>query len=189
MFLDIGVGILTAIFVSKLFTLSITTLFIIGGIVFSLLVDIDYFFHLGRGGTTKNAHKHRSILHRPFLYIPIGISIILFLNQAWAVLFGLCSLAHFLHDSIGIGWGIQWLYPFTKNQYTFFYRYHPPRKEKLPKKFLYVWKYGEIDMLAEKHGDEKWVENIYLRWHPYAIVEFLFFVLATLILYFYLHNR
>lgn len=187
MFLDIGVGILLAIFVSKLFSLPLTASFLIGGIVFSLLVDIDYIFHPGRKETPKSFHKHRNLFHFPLLYIPLGMLIILFFNLPWAILFGLCSLAHFLHDSIGIGWGIQWLYPFSKNHYAFFYEYQPPyRKEKLPKKIIYVWKHKDIDKIEEKYGDKDWIRDIYLHCHPYAIVEFLVFILALIILYFYI---
>jgi len=184
MFLDIGVGILIAILVSKIFALPLTLFLVFIGIVFSLLVDIDFIFHLKKGGNTKNAHRHRDILHHPLIYIPLGMLLLSFYSLAYSVLFGLILFIHFLHDSIGIGWGVQWLYPFSKNHYTFFYRYQPKNKEKLPKKLLYVWKDNEIDMLAKKYGDEEWIKNIYLKWHPYAIVEFLVFVIAILTLYF-----
>lgn len=186
MFLDIGVGILLAIFVSKLFSLPLTTGFLIGSIVFSLFVDIDCIFYLGRKETPRNFYKHRDLLHYPLLYIPLEMIIISFFGLPWAILFGFCSLAHFIHDSIGIGWGVQWLYPFSKNHYAFFYKYQSSRKEKLPKKIIYVWKHEDIDAIEEKYGDKNWIKNIYLRWHPYAIVEFLVFIFALIILYLYI---
>lgn len=186
MLLDIGAGILLAIFTSELFNLPLTIAFLIGGVVFALFMDIDYIFHLGRGGSSKDAHKHRDLLHYPLLYIPLGMLVISFFNFAWAVLFGLCSFIHFLHDSIGIGWGVQWLYPFKEDHYTFFYRYQPWHTERLPKKVVYIWKHHDIDMLSKKYGDEDWVKNIYWHWHPYAIVEFLTFVFALIVLYFYI---
>ena len=185
MLLDIGVGILLAILTNKLFSLPLSAIFLVGGVVFSLLMDIDYIFHLAKGGGSKNAHKHRDLLHYPLLYIPLGMLIISFFNIAWAALFALCSLAHFLHDSIGIGWGIQWLYPFKEDHYAFFYRYQPRHIEKLPKRIIYTWKHEDIDLLSQKYGDENWIKNIYWHWHPYAIVEFLIFVTALIILYLY----
>ncbi len=185
MMLDIGVGILLAIFTSRLFEMPLTVVFVIGGAIFALLMDLDYLFHLYKEGSSKKAHKHRNSLHFPLLYIPLGTLIISFFSASWAVLFGFCSFAHFFHDSIGIGWGIQWLYPFRKEHYSFFYIYKPDRPEKLPNKFIYTWKHEDIDLLAKKYGDENWLENIYWRWHPYAIVEFLTFILALIALFFY----
>ncbi|MBI2010741.1 MAG: metal-dependent hydrolase [Candidatus Colwellbacteria bacterium] len=184
MLLDIGVGILLSIFTSNLFGLSLTGSFLISGIIFSLFADIDYIFHLIKGGDSKNAYKHRYLLHYPLLYIPAGIFVISFSNPDLAILFGFCSFAHFLHDSIGIGWGIQWLYPFKKDHYMFLYRYTPPHKERLPWQIIYIWRHDDIDALARKYGDEDWIRNIYWRWHPYAIIEFLTFIIALIVLYF-----
>ena len=185
MLFDIGVGILLAIITTEFFNLPLTVAFLIGGVVFSLLIDIDYVFYLGGGGSSKYVHKHRDLLHYPLLYIPLGMLLISFFNFSWAVLFGLCSLFHFFHDSIGIGWGVQWLYPFKKDHYAFFYRYQPQHKERLPKKIVYIWKHEDIGALSEKYGDENWIKNIYWRWHPYAVIEFLVFVSALFILYLY----
>lgn len=186
MFLDIGVGVLLAIFSSEFFNLPLTGGFLTAGIIFSLLADIDYVFYLGDGGNSKEAHKHRDLLHYPLFYIPSGMILISFFSFPWAVLFGLCSFFHFLHDSIGIGWGIQWLYPFRKDHYAFFYRYQPPNRELLPKKMLYIWKHEDIAALAKRYGDEDWLKNIYGHWHPYAIAEFLIFIIAFVILYLYI---
>lgn len=184
MFLDLGIGILMAMLVSGIFDFPLTLSFIAGGIVFSLLMDLDFLSHLKKGGSTRNAHRHRDVSHLPLIYIPVGIIISSFYSWPWAVLFGLCSFAHFLHDSVGIGWGVQWLYPFKKEHYTFFYRYQPKNKERLPRKLLYIWKHEEIDELAKKYGDEDWVRNIYYKWHPYAIVEFFVFLVALALLYY-----
>ena len=45
MFLDIGAGILLAILTTELFNLPLTTAFLVGGIVFALLMDINYIFY------------------------------------------------------------------------------------------------------------------------------------------------
>ena len=182
MFLDFGLGILSAVFLSRIFNMPLTPEFIWGGILFSVLMDADFFIHFLRGGNNKNVHKHREILHYPLIYIPIGTIILSFYDFSWTMLFALCSFLHFVHDSIGIGWGVRWLYPFTKNQYTFFYRYQPPHREKFPLLWMHIWKHDEIDALAEKYGDPDWFKNIYLRLHPYGLFELLVFVLAVIVL-------
>jgi len=186
MFLDIGAGILLAILTTELFNLPLTTAFLVGGIVFALLMDINYIFHLGKGGSSKNIHKHRDLLHHPLLYIPLGISLISFFNFTWAILFGLCSFVHFMHDSIGIGWGVQWLYPFSKKYYVFFYHYRPSHVGGASFELIQSWKHEDIDDLAEKYGDPDWIKNIYLSLHPYSIVEFSTFIIALVVLYFYI---
>lgn len=183
MFLDIGVGILAAILVSKLFSITLTYWFVAGGIVFALLMDADFIFHLWTGGTSKDVHRHRDLLHYPIVYIPFGSSIAYFLGgNYWALLFAICSFVHFLHDSIGIGWGVQWLWPFRNDHYTFFYAYQPPSRPPLPFQWVYIWKHDEIDKIEEKLGDHDWIKNIYLKWHPYAIVEFVVFLIALSVL-------
>jgi hypothetical protein len=94
-------------------------------------------------------------------------------------------LCHFVHDGIGIGWGVQWFYPIKENHYMFFYRYHAPSKPPIPFQYMYSWKPEEVDALAEKHGDPDWIKNIYFKWHPYAIAELLGLLIALAILYRY----
>lgn len=184
MFLDIGTGILISVFISKIFDFPLTWIFISAGIIFSLLMDVDFLFHLGAGKGTKKAHEHRYLLHYPLIYIPAGMFALYFYNPAVSLLFGLCSFIHFLHDSIGIGWGVQWLYPFNTNHFAFLYLYQPRDKEKIPGKLMYIWKHKEINNLDEKYGDENWIRNIYYKWHPYAIVEFIVFIMSLAVLYF-----
>lgn len=180
MLLDIGVGILSSIFLSRFFGIGPNPTFLAAGILFSFLPDIDYFFAslFISNQTGSRAHEHRTILHYPLLFIPTG-SIILFatLNYRFAMLFALASLLHFLHDSIGIGWGIPWLYPFSRNNYVFFYQYDLAQHA-IPQKLFYSLSPAEVDHLSSQYGDEHWMKHIYLQLHPYAIVELMVFILA-----------
>jgi len=186
MLLDIGAGIFAAITLSHALALPLTPQFVIGAILFSLLMDIDFLLHFLRGGNTGNSHRHRDILHHPLIYVPLGAAILyLAAGGVWALLFCIASLAHFLHDSIGIGWGVQWLWPFSQDHFAFFYHSRPRHKERMPKKIIYVWKHKDIDRLADKYGDKDWVKSIYLHWHPYAVIELLFFAAALFLLFTY----
>ena len=42
----------------------------------------------------------------------------------------------------------------------------------------------DIDAIEKEHGDPDWVHNIYVRLHPFALVEFAVFALALVALYF-----
>lgn len=185
MLLDIGLGILSAIFMSNLFGIDLSFTLVFLAIISSLLPDIDTLFHIkqGRSMDSHKAHEHRDLWHYPLLYIPLGTIAIGYFSSSYALLFAITSFLHFVHDSIGVGWGIQWLYPFSRKHYAFFYHYDIFRNN-LPKHLIYSWSNKEVEELSEKYGDKNWLRNIYFNWHPYAVVEFLVFVVSLLILYF-----
>lgn len=184
MLLDIGAGILLSIWIGSAWTLPISGIWIAAGILFTLSPDADYLIHLWLGGSSRNAHGHRDLLHHPLIFIPVGVLMLYPFGGPWSVLFGLCAFMHFVHDSIGIGWGIQWLWPFRDEHYGLLYHVQPPkhREVRLPRKLLYIWEHDKIDEISARYGDEEWIRNIYLRWHPYAIIEFIVFLIALTVL-------
>ena len=184
MFLDIGLGIFAALGVSARWGVPLTFWFAVAGAVFALLPDLDFIAVVLR---RRNALHHREGLHYPLLFVPIGTLVCWYFGGEWATLFALASLGHFVHDSIGIGWGVQWLYPFIKDHYSFFYIYKPRwRAERLPRRWFYIWKHDEIDALDARYGDPDWIRNIYFKWHPYAVAEFAVFIIAVFLFFFWL---
>ena len=183
MLLDIGIGILSAIVVSKTFAFTLTPLLVGLGIAFALLPDIDFIYTIVRRGLRDHRAiaKHRDLIHYPLIYLPLGVILAFAFGPQWALLFLMASVGHFIHDSIGIGWGIPWLWPFTNRNYSFLYRYAPPGKM-LPKRVLYRWDRTRIDHLIEEHGDPNWLRNIYLKLHPFFLAELVGFVVAVVVL-------
>ncbi len=181
MLLDIGLGILIPIALSKIFGFGLTNSFLAFGVIFSLLPDIDFIIHklfLPKTSSIKD-HLHREILHFPILYIITGAIVVFLIKKDLLLLFIICSLFHFIHDSIGIGWGIQWLMPFGKNYYQFFTTY----KENPKKAIVYSYTKKQIDSLSEKYGDANWFKNIYLKLHPYSLFELFVFIIAIIVLF------
>jgi hypothetical protein len=171
--LDIGVGLLLGLVMERAFYLNAGLVLPIAGVCFSLAPDLDFLVHVIRYRTSRNVDHHREALHVPLLYIPIGTLLLLPLGITWSCLFAAASLAHFIHDSIGIGWGVPWLYPFTDDSYSFLYHLeNTVDKPKIPHRWLYVWPRRKIDQLASRYGDPDWMKNIYLVPHPYAIIEY-----------------
>jgi hypothetical protein len=188
MLLDIGVGIILGIGASVLSDNYSLAVFVGIGIFSTLSPDIDYIYHLLRGGSTKDDHRHREILHNPLLLLIGGLLIWVFISLELAILFTVGAISHFIHDSIGIGWGVQWLYPLTSNHYSFFYIAHTAKqKPKPPKRLIYIWPDDQIDKLQEKYGDPNWFENTYLKWHPFAIFELIVFIISLLALWLATH--
>ena len=188
MFLDIAFGLIAALGVSTALGIPLTWDLMLLGPLFALSPDVDYIIHILRGGSTKNDDRHREVLHLPLIFIPVGmLGLAVFISPVWALLFGICALGHFLHDSIGIGWGVQWLFPITDDHFSFFYIYHPKHKQKHPKKVVYTWKNSEIERLTKEFGDPDWIKNIYLGLHPYALVEYAAFIASVVEIFFYRH--
>jgi len=178
MLLDIGNGIIIPILLSKIFGFEVTNSYVIFGIIFSLLPDIDFIFYkIFSKKSGDQDHTHRNILHCPIIYILVGSFIIFIFYPALLSLFIICSVLHFIHDSIGIGWGVQWFAPFNKNYYQFFYTVN----KNTDKSLVYTYKPEELEVLSEKYGDKDWFKNIYLKFHPYSFVEFIVFIISVIV--------
>ncbi len=183
MLLDIGLGILIPIMLSKIFGSELTDSFLAFGILFSLLPDIDFIIHklfLPKTSSLKD-YRHREILHFPILYIITGAIIVFIVKKDLVLLFIICSLFHFIHDSIGIGWGVQWFAPFNRNYYQFLYT----ANKNLDWSLVYKYKPEELDGMVEKYGDKDWFRKIYLKFHPYSLFELFIFIISIIILFLY----
>ncbi|TAK96310.1 metal-dependent hydrolase [Patescibacteria group bacterium] len=187
MFLDIGVGILSAMFVSWHFDIPLTFWLVSAGIMFALLPDIDFVFYFFE--TDKiTGYKHRNLIHNPLLFVPAGAILIgLLFGEIFAVLFTIASFLHFVNDSFGIGRGVRWLYPFSKNGYAFGYLHSRQLKWGLWKPvFIFDEKY--IREFDEIHGDRDWIKNIYFQPHIFSIFEYVIFIVSIIGLYFYVRK-
>jgi hypothetical protein len=184
MLLDIGIGIFASIFVANAFSLPLSGVLVFLGIAFALLPDLDFIYSVAKHWPKdeRSVIKHRSLIHYPLIYIPAGSVIALFFGMPWAVLFFLASLGHFIHDSIGLGWGVAWLWPLRRESYTFFWRYTAPEKI-LPRKIVYRWEQERIDDLITEYTDHDWLRNLYLKFHPFFVTEIAVFLLALFVLW------
>jgi len=189
MFLDFALGIFSVIFLGCLFDFNPGFWYFFAGCLMTLLPDSDFIFYLfkrRKDKDRKDDHDHRDYIHYPLIYLPVG-SLVFYLlgGKEWAALFLLCSFLHFLHDSIAVGWGVKWLYPFSKNNFAFFYLYSRKKKKGL-RKWVFSFDKENLSYYVGEHGDDNWIKNIYYKWHPIAIVEFLFFVLSLITLAVYI---
>lgn len=184
MLFDIGAGIIFSILVSEFYGLELTAAFIIGGIAFSLLPDIDAIVELWKyknlGGF--EIRIHREWVHYPLLYMPAVPVIYYFFGADWATLFLLGVLLHFIHDSIGLGWGIKWFGPFSRNNYKLF----SEKDGTLSRRLLVKWTSEEFVETLKKYHNPNWFRDYYLRPSFINIFEFLVFLIAIATLYIYL---
>jgi hypothetical protein len=78
-----------------------------------------------------------------------------------ALLFMVCSLWHFVHDTSWIGNGIAWFGPYSKKRYTYF-----PQEHKVKK-------------------DEHWIKAYYFHPTVVSVTETAIFIISLIILYLY----
>ena len=173
-----------SIWTSCFFHSDLTFTLVFAGIAFALLPDIDFFIEFFKHGSVggKVIREHRELTHFPIIYIPVAIFIYLIFGAMWTAMFSLAIFAHFLHDSIGIGWGIKWFWPFSKKAYKFF----SEKDGRFSSRLIISWSPEELTEVAANHGDPNWIRNIYLRPTPISVIEFSFFVISLIILYLYI---
>ena len=180
--LDIGVGIFLAIIGAKVFHVALTWTLVLWSIGFALLPDIDVFPELivrrGKLGG-KEIGWHRELTHFPILYIIPAILVFIFAGPLWGCLFTLGVFLHLLHDSIGMGWGIKWIWPFNKNSYKFFSN----KQNGMSQKFLIHWTPEELPNAVREYGDPDWIKHYYFELHPIVVVEIVALLISLTVLY------
>lgn len=159
--LDVVIGVMISLVLSKTFNQPFFLPVIIG-IFFVFLPDVDLAIWLvrHRGKLDRWSHEHRKLLHYPIIYLSLGYIITqTVLNDFYALLFLTCSFFHFFHDSFGIGWGIKWLFPFSRKNFKFLEK-HSDEKRRL----VASWNEQELKAMVEKWGRDdlpefKWPER------------------------------
>lgn len=164
--LDIAIGIGAAFLTAMAFSLPLAGWLFVVGVGFALLPDIDFLLYLGKRSADEFSHEHRDLLHNPLLYLPIGTVLLAVIHPPLGFLFLLASVGHFIHDSIGGGWGVRWLYPFSKNYFKFF----SDERGAYSRNLIAVWTPHQQKQAARAYGDPQWLTH-YLNFSPTLIFE------------------
>ena len=173
--LDIALGIFLSLATAHVFGIDAGAGLIMFGILCALLPDIDMLPFLSR-----ISYDHRSFFHWPLLYVPLAIMAWLLFGALYATLFSLCILAHFVHDSIGIGWGVAWLAPFSMRKILF-----PEKGRRGEYGFFMTWLPEEEAAMAAKWHDPQWIKHWYCRMRLLTLIEYAAFALSILLLFVY----
>lgn len=186
MLADIGLGIFVALIAAKLFGTELTSQLIGMSVLLALLPDADFLVHAvaHRKVGGKYAHTHRDLFHYPLLYCMAGGLIAALFGGMWFLVFIAASLAHFVHDSMGIGWGIKWAYPFSRKTYKLF----STKEGDLAMGAYAAWTEKELGKVAEEKGNEHWIRDIYFRWHPIGVIEDIIFISAIITLLYFIYE-
>ncbi len=174
--LDIAAGIFLSLIVGHLFAIHVNEGVFLFGIASTLFPDIDMLPILRR-----ISYDHRSRFHWPLLYVPVATAAYLLFGSLYATLFSLGILVHFIHDTVGIGWGVAWLAPFSFRKLLF-----PERGRRKEYGWYMSWSPYEEAAMAAKYHDPQWIKTYYSRPNPIAYVEYTALVVSifTLIVYY-----
>ena len=155
------------------------------GIVLAILPDLDAvpeLLHRGKvAASAQYQSDHRDLLHKPLLFMVIGI--ILTINFGyWGWVFFFATVLHFLNDMYGTGWGVPLFAPFSKHRYKLFTNQDNDFSMR-PRHFLRVIKYDSLQNEIVEHGDEDWIKHTYIQVGLLAIIEYSLFFLACVLLF------
>ncbi|MFM2424445.1 MAG: hypothetical protein RLZZ70_836 [Candidatus Parcubacteria bacterium] len=169
------------------------------GMVFSMSPDIDAVPELlARGKVASSAEHlrdHRTFLHYPIIAIPLGL--LAWYSFGYFGLMWLIALClHLLNDLYGTGWGLPLLYPVSKNNYKFFARRVnriplllketgdwntvPAPEQKV--RLVVSWTKAELPSYINKYGVDNWIRYWYMTVNPTAIIEYMLFTLAIVLM-------
>lgn len=175
--LDIGVGILLSLGIAEWFDVPVTPLLVCFGIAAALLPDIDIVTAL------FGQWKHRTATHFPITYIPLSLGVFFLLGPVYGTLFTLGVYAHLVHDTFGIGWGIAWLWPFSRRKFLLF----PEHDRRAALGIVATWTPEQEESLKASDAGSSWVREFYLRPNPIAYIEYGVLLLALCILFLYVY--
>lgn len=177
--LDIGIGLLGAVLQALLGGEDLTASLLLLSVLFVLLPDLDGLVSAVRKGSlAKVDHTHRDLLHRPIPYLAVGGAIVWLMAPQYLLLFLTMSLAHFIHDSIGIGWGIPWLTPFSRGYLKLF-----SDKDGDASRSFVFWRPEEREAVIARRHDPDWMRHQYGRPSATLVAEGAALLLALAVAY------
>ena len=184
MVIDVGAGILLALWGMNHFAIPFTASWIALGIFAALFPDLDTLTRfLPRGNIIRRViGEHRGLLHRPLFYTIIFPFVFFALGRAIGTLFALGILYHLIHDTFFLGWGIKWLWPFSQKSLSLFH----DKDGRLTKEILW-WGPEEDERIESTYRTDHWVRAFYFTVNPISISEYGALIIALILLAIHLH--
>ncbi|MFW5853399.1 MAG: metal-dependent hydrolase [Patescibacteria group bacterium] len=185
---DFGHGIILSILITHIFDIDYSILYLFFGILFSILPDldaIDEFFKYKSVAASKDRPKdHRDGWHYPVIWVFVGV-VITILDSFWGVFFLSSIIVHFLNDSWGTGWGIQWLWPISNKSYKFLSHKNKDAGVSV-ENIIVSWTPEEKKDVMSKLGNPNWVKDTYLTFNKISVIEIGTFILGIIFLFIFL---
>ncbi len=176
---DVGIGLIIGTLLGSHIDYPVWLSLLIGvGAV--LLPDLDYLYAWAKTKKSPSS-THRDGLHYPLIVVPLTGVLGWLLDPAIGITLALGTLAHFMHDSVGIGFGVKWLYPLVNKSYLFLFQIKTPTNKDIPNRLFYAWDDTERAEMIRKYRYDDWIRFVYFQPNPWGIFEYT--VLLTGIVY------
>lgn len=180
---DAGIGLIVSAAMISWFSAPATFLFVVWIIVFAYLPDLDGAFHFIKTGKAvadlENGRDQREGLHYPLIWsFLFGVLFYIYGFNLWLVSAYMAMMFHFLHDMIGIGWGIQVFAPIEWGSYKFFSKKWVGADVSLTP---VVTRYSkeELRKALIKYGEADWIERYFCKWTHVSVVDYLLFLIGV----------
>ncbi len=185
MFLDIVMGLVIGVVTGVIAGGAVVPALALWGVVFALLPDVDFVVHrLWRRMDPHFDYLHRTLLHRPLVYVPVVAALAWWLSGVpFAVMAVLASLWHFAHDSIGVGFGVQWLWPVSDDWIGWRHRglAQCAGRDDVPRMCRVPSAKVDAYVRAQTPPAQSWIVQAYLRPSATALVEYGAVIIALLV--------
>lgn len=172
------VGLWLVFLISHMFDITPEWHHFVLGALFGNLLDLDgllEWLEHGRVAAHKDKpHDHRGTLHKPLLVLLIGFFVTLPFGLYWSTLMTTNLFLHLVVDSLGVGWGIKWLWPISKRNFKFFAN----KDNSMSKRLLVSWKPDELRSAIIQYGDKDWLRKYVTS--PIFLLEGVVFVLTLI---------
>ena len=178
--MDIGAGILIALWCADHVGLPLTVLSIFLGIGAALFPDLDVLSAvLPRGSLLRRIiGEHRGLLHRPFVYVLLSPLAFALFGKALGLLFTLGVAYHLIHDTFFLGYGVKWFWPFSYKSLSLFHD-----KGGLITSDILLWGPEDDAKIEAAYRTEDWIRTFYLRPGVIAFTEYPTLIVALVLLY------
>jgi hypothetical protein len=154
--------------------------FVLCGVLFALLPDID--FLLTRiAPIRKVIGEHRSATHFPLLHLVVAAIMYILFGKLLATLYFLCTFYHLVHDTLFLGWGIKWLWPYSSKSLSIFHD-----KGGVITSEVLIWGPEDDRRIRNEYASPNWIHDFYLRPGIIAFCEYgIFLAGLAALLYLY----
>ena len=157
-------GLLATIVVCVVFGVKVEWQHAVLAVVLSNIVDFDAVWTYIRNDSIAahagNLADHRDIAHYPIIVVPCFILTASVFGFFWATVVAANLVTHFVIDSVGVGWGIKWLWPFSKKNYKFLCE----RDNRSSTRILVSWSPAELRYAIAHYGNIDWLAEYQETW-------------------------
>ncbi len=181
---DAGIGLIVSAMMIIWLDVPATFLFVLWVLAWAYLPDLDGAFHFIKTGKAvadlENGRDHREGLHYPLIWtVMFGGLIYFFGINVWLISAYIAIMLHFLHDMIGIGWGIQVFAPFDWGSYKLFSKKWVSADVSLTPA---VTRYSkeELREALMKYGEADWIERYFCKLTHVSVVDYGLFIIGVL---------